>query len=629
MKKVLALLTIVIALLSFCSCDLINPNSNGGNTNHNQNENENQNPDNGISEKEKAAYSVDFYVENKLATSELKYIFTGVMLKDFVGEIVDIKDHVEANIPKDLYIDKDASTLSGAIVADGSLKLSVYLKLNHEKLQYDFTQDNPFVKYAVSPAGSAEITGISPDTYASNGYSLSVNKGSTAGGINIATGSREVSDYERIIIRVKADGSDTYKIVVNGDNALCDIVSGAYRVYDLKPLLSEAGVNEISSIGVNSTGAELGSVSIDAIAFIGGADLQSTDPSFLVRRDDNSAYISDFNIASVMQLVEKIGINHLGNAIAEECEVTHDIAESVKGYYNYIYNGIKLVIGSDKGTVSAFKYHLPTHFDLSESKEIVIRFTTAEWHGGGLASFIHFTNRDQTENIINYCKIYFDNGQNATGSYTTTNLGTLKGQNYLRCTLVLDVAAFTRATGMTSIDGIIFGSDRTTKYNTHVLDEIYYTFNGNERVIPTTEFTSATITNRQGYYIEDTAHGVSITGKSWSYAECVLNEAISGADINTLTVRYKESDTEQALIKFISGTKEIFVNLTKAQAGDTGIISKIVDEYGFTVITIDFKLIPSSEWAISERTTMNLTEISIGSSHSLGSPVFDYVAYNI
>ena len=134
MKKVLALLTIVIALLSFCSCDLINPNSNGGNTNHNQNENENQNPDNGISEKEKAAYSVDFYVENKLATSELKYIFTGVMLKDFVGEIVDIKDHVEANIPKDLYIDKDASTLSGAIVADGSLKLSVYLKLNHEKL---------------------------------------------------------------------------------------------------------------------------------------------------------------------------------------------------------------------------------------------------------------------------------------------------------------------------------------------------------------------------------------------------------------------------------------------------------------------------------------------------------------
>ena len=78
----------------------------------------------------------------------------------------------------------------------------------------------------------------------------------------------------------------------------------------------------------------------------------------------------------------------------------------------------------------------------------------------------------------------------------------------------------------------------------------------------------------------------------------------------------------------MSGTKEIFVNLTKANEGNAGVISKVVDEYGFTILTLDFKLIPSNDWSISDRSTMDLTEIRIGSSHSLGTPIFDYVAYN-
>ena len=68
--------------------------------------------------------------------------------------------------------------------------------------------------------------------------------------------------------------------------------------------------------------------------------------------------------------------------------------------------------------------------------------------------------------------------------------------------------------------------------------------------------------------------------------------------------------------------------LTKAKAGDAGVISKEVDEYGYTVIKLNFAELPSDSWKKTERDTLELTAIGIGSTNSLAYPVFDYVAYN-
>ena len=324
-----------------------------------------------------------------------------------------------------------------------------------------------------------------------------------------------------------------------------------------------------------------------------------------------------------MSLVETIGIGSTGQSVTELCDISHDFAPNDKVHYNVINRGIKLQVSS----TSSFKYNLPMNFDLSSAKEIVIRFTSDEWHGGAFKSFFHFTNGEEINNIIKYCKIYYRNGQSASGEYSTTDLDTLYGQGYRRCTLVLDVESFINDTGMTEIDGIIFGFTRTTSYMTHFLDEIYFTVDGSEKEIPNTEFVTGNVDN-QGYYLEDTAHGLQISGTSWTYAGHILENEISGSDIQTLTVRYKESGSEQALIKFMSGDKEIYFNLTKATAGNQGVISKVVDEYGFTLITLDFTQLPSDSWTLSERSTLNLTEIKIGTTNNLATPIFDYVAYN-
>lgn len=626
MKKVLALLTIVITLLSFYSCDLIAPDRNqNNNQNQDQNQNQNQNQDSNQdqSQKQKAKYTVDFFIENVSANEELGYISKYLKLSGYEGDQVNVKEDILPLLPSGFYIDEESSVLSGTIKADGSLKLSVNLKVDYSSVDYGFKSENEFIKYVATVLGSSELDGVQSDIYASHGYALSATRENSDGGMQIDFGSLAVSDYEKIVLRARISESQSYKILVNQSIELGVLDSEDYCIYDLKPLLDKAGVETISSIGFYDSNTDSGSVYVDAIVFINDETAGVADPSFLVTRDSGSAYISDFNDPAIMALVEKIAVDYRGNAVNGECNVSYGIEESVQAHYGFTYQGIKLEVSE----LSGFKYNLPESFDLTGANEIVIRFTSENWHGGNMSSFFHFTSGDQIKNIINYCKIYFENGQSVSGNYYTTSTGTLYKQNYRRCTLVLDVDAFVKAAGITSIDGIIFCSTKTSDNDTHVLDEIYYTFDCEEQGIPNTEFASGKMTS-QGYILSDTAHGLMITGKSWSYAEYVLDNAILGADINTVTVRYKESDTEQALIKFMSGTKEIFVNLTKANEGNAGVISKVVDEYGFTIITLDFKLIPSNDWSISDRSTMDLTEIRIGSSHSLGTPIFDYVAYN-
>ena len=638
MKKIAILLIFTLLLGFLCSCDGflggILPGGSGGNSGGVTDPDDFEEPDDGENEepkKEKYKYTVEFFIEGASAGKDLDFLLDGMTLSGYEGDSIDIKEEISSKIPSSLILDEEASSLSGVITAEG-LKLCAYFKLDYSSLSFNFKKDAPYAKYAVSALGESQISGIVVNANASGGYALEATKGNAEGGVQLNVGGRRVSDYDKIFLRAWVTNGQYYKIIVNGEVEIGTLALGGYRVNDLKALLDGAGVEEINTIGFYSSTAEKSEIYLDTLLFLNEENATEADPSFLMERDETHTYISDFNSPDVMGLVQKVGINHMGVSIPETCEVSHGIATSVVGYYNYIYEGIRLDVTGERSNVSGFKYNLPQDFDLTEAKEITIRFTTLEWNGGYLASFFHFTNGDEIKNIINYCKIYLGNGQNATGNYSTALKeagGTLDGQNYLRCTLVLDVGAFIRATGMTSIDGIIFGSNMLAeKYNTHVIDEIFFSHEATESDSTRIDFTTQTITDRQGYILADTAQGIKLYEKSWAYAVAGLSEEISGADIGTVTVRYKEGGGDEALIKFVSGTKEIFVNLTKAEVGKKGVLEKTVDEDGFTVITLDFKQIPSDSWTTAERDTLSLTAISIGTSHSMATPVFDYVIIN-
>ena len=637
MKKIAILLIFTLLLSFLCSCEALleqiipGGSGSGGNQGGFEEPDDFEDPDDGENKeptKKKYRYTVEFFIENTSCGKDLDFLLEGMILNGYEGDIVNIKEEISSKIPAELILDEESSSLSGEISEEG-LKLTAYFKVDYSKLSFDFKQDNPYVKYAVSALGESEISGIVVNANASSGYALEATKGSAVGGVQLNVGARRVDDFDKIYLRAWVTNGQYYKIIVNGETEIGTLTLGGYRVNDLKALLTKAGVEEVNTIGFYSETAEKSEIYLDTLLFLNDENASTADPSFLMERDETHTYISDFNSPMVMGLTQKIGINHKGVSVPETCEISHGIAESVKGFYGYIYEGIILDVTGESSNVSGFKYNLPADFDLTQAKEITIRFSTVAWNGGYLASFFHFTNGDQVKNIINYCKIYMSNGQNATGNYTTTKEGTLDGQNYLRCTLVLDVAAFIRATRMTTIDGIIFGSNMLSeKYNTHIVDEIFFSHEATETDSTRIDFTTQTITDSQGYILSDTAQGIKLYEKSWAYAVCGLTEAISGADIGTVTVRYKEGGGDEALLKLVSGTNEIFVNLTKAVVGKKGVIDKTVDEYGFTIITLNFDEIPSDSWTIADRDTLSLTAISIGTSHSMATPIFDYVIIN-
>lgn len=601
MKKIIVFLIIASILLSVVSC--------------------NDNPQ--TSKKKLCPYSVEFFIDGNDVTNEFSYLLEGVSLKAYEGTMVDIGENIIFNVPNGLTLDEEKSVLSGTVQTDGSLKLSVHYSLNREDLKYDFNLENQFISLVVDAIGSSKLDGIIKDETASDGYAISATRDKASGGMTIDLGERTISDYERIFVRVRITGSQTFQMRVNSETELCYLERGNYQVYDIKPLIEKKGIDTISSLDFYSVEDESGSVLVDSIVFVENDSVLEADPSYLINRDEFSYYISDFNNQEIMKLVETVGIDAGGNNVPTMSKVSWGFAPNDKAHYNVVMRGIKVQVSA----VSGAKYNLPTSFDLTKAKEIVIRFTCDEWHGGYLASYFLFTSGDQTANIIKYSKIYYQNGQSISGTPTTSKDGTLDGVNYRRCTVVLDVAAFIRATGMTKIDGVIFGSEKSSSFDTHYLDEIYYTVNGQGSEASRTDFVTGNVVPG-GYYMEDTAHGLQITGTASTFAVHTLQNAISGSDIETLTVRYKEYENSQAIIKFISGDKDIYFNLTKANAGDIGVINKEVDEYGFTVIKLNFAELPSDSWQKSERGSLDLTAIGIGSSNALASPIFDYVAYN-
>lgn len=144
--------------------------------------------------------------------------------------------------------------------------------------------------------------------------------------------------------------------------------------------------------------------------------------------------------------------------------------------------------------------------------------------------------------------------------------------------------------------------------------------------IANTEFTT-TNTTANGYTMTDTDAGLQITGKAWVYAMHTLATPISGADINTVTVRFKVTGGESAIMRFYSASEYIYVNLSSTT---DSVVSKTVDADGFTILTLDFQTMSNSAdtWSTDTRATKELTAIGLCCNNASGAPTFDYVAIN-
>ena len=198
----------------------------------------------------------------------------------------------------------------------------------------------------------------------------------------------------------------------------------------------------------------------------------SYDPSYLTQRDENSYYISNFDNASVMQGVTQDHINPWGGTSAV---AGNTVAQGSYTNGHGTFTGITFQQPSNAGTYGSFSYALPSAFDLSQAKTIVVRIAASGWSGGMFNSYIMLKSGNTYVNVNSYAKIYRGSSMNGvtpdalSGSVISGNpLG-----NYLTAYIEIDVTALMEATGLTSIDGIVFGAN--SKSFTHAVDEIYYT----------------------------------------------------------------------------------------------------------------------------------------------------------
>ena len=198
---------------------------------------------------------------------------------------------------------------------------------------------------------------------------------------------------------------------------------------------------------------------------------ESYDPSYLTQKGDKSYYISNFDNASVMEGVTQEHINPWGGTSA----VTgNTVAQGSYTNGHGTFTGITFQQPSDAGTYGSFNYALPSAFDLSQAKTIVVRIAANAWSGGYFNSYIMLKSGTTYVNVNSYAKIYRGASMNGvtpdalSGSVISGSVG-----NYLTAYIEIDVAALMEDKGLTSIDGIVFGAN--SKTFTHAIDEIYYT----------------------------------------------------------------------------------------------------------------------------------------------------------
>lgn len=166
-------------------------------------------------------------------------------------------------------------------------------------------------------------------------------------------------------------------------------------------------------------------------------------------------------------------------------------------------------------------------------------------------------------------------------------------------------------------------------YNIEISDEDDGEGDGTEDVLETSKFTTSnTVSN--DYVMIDTENGLQITGSAWQYAMHSLAKPIAGEKIETVTVRYKVTGGESAIMKFFSGEEFFYVELN----GATGeyVVNQTTDDAGFTILTMDFQKISmdaGDTWLPEERATSELTAMGLCCNNATVAPTFDYATFTL
>lgn len=397
--------------------------------------------------------------------------------------------------------------------------------------------------------------------------------------------------------------------------------------------LDDCADKEITGIyfGVHTANCSFGikEVNVD-FGTINQYPIYKADSSYLAKRDDNSVYLSNFDDAFALNNADEVGLNPWNKLVEEKGTTAHGTLTNGDGSYT----GIKLAI-NDKNSYSGFKYHLPVAFSLENAHELVFRIASEDWTSGYVPSFIYLTEGAKKVNVIEYCKIYV--GTDAKGT-SVSKTECLDGVNYQTVCVAVDVATLIKKTGMTSIDGFIYGHSNSGL--TQVVDEWYYTLSaadegGNEDEEPeygeltTTKFNSQN-TAGGNYTMTDTDNGLQITGSAWTNAVYTFAKPLNGADIETITVRYKVTGGESAIMYFYSNGEHFYVELNNVPTEQ--VVNRVIDSEGFTALTLNFQTFSmdaGDTWTTDTRSTKPLTSIGLCCNNATGAPTFDYVAYNV
>ena len=338
------------------------------------------------------------------------------------------------------------------------------------------------------------------------------------------------------------------------------------------------------------------------------------DPSYLTQRDENSYYISNFDNASVMEGVTQEHINPWAGTSAV---AGNTVAQGSYTNGHGTFTGITFQQPSDAATYGSFNYALPSAFDLSQAKTIVVRIAANAWSNGNFNSYIMLKSGSTYVNVNSYAKIYRGASMNGvtpdalSGSVISGSVG-----NYLTAYIEIDVAALMEATGLTSIDGIVFGAN--SKSYTHAVDEIYYTVPLEELKV---EFTKDNTTAGQ-HTLEDTEEGLKLTGPAWAVttSQFTLSNAVNLSEVSTITIRFK-TNTGAVLVYWNEIIDSTYGNLNSPHT--ECLISSTVDEEGYTVLVLDAAKL-AEKHAISELTGIHFKKNNAATIVYLDYVLFDF-----
>lgn len=409
--------------------------------------------------------------------------------------------------------------------------------------------------------------------------------------------------------------TDNAEVTVNGGKyALVQSGATVELAYTGKlPVLSwTVGESTVETDAKTYTATVSGdSVKVDVTAY-------NYDPSYMTFKGENAYYISDFNNASVMDGVTQEHISPWGTTIAV---VGNTVAQGNFTNGHGTFTGITFQQPSDAHTYGSFNYTFPSDFDLTQAETVVFRIAASDWSSGNFNSYVSVKSGSTYTNLNPYLTIYRSNNINTTATDKLSG-SVISGAagNYLTAYLELDVAAFIEATGITSISGIVFGAN--SKTFTHAIDEIYYTVEDYK-----VEFNTAN-TSKGSHTLANTEDGnLEITGPGWasSASTYTLGTAIDPDKINTVTIRFKTNGVGAALA-YLGEASELYINLN----APVGVIDKVDDAEGYTILTIDVQALRAARIAAEGGTDITtFAQIGFKKNNASTVLVVDYVLIDV